>query len=708
MTSREAPTPERRSALRSVADGQLLKVALDSLSQGFAVFDAERRLSAWNDRFFELLDLPAALRRRGVTLEALFHAMAERGDFGPGDAEEAVRRELERLRAPGDRPRLHLTPGGRAVERLLSPMPDSGLVITLTDVTERREAEARLIESEERYALAAAGANDGLWDWNLSTNRLYTSKRWKEMLGLAEDEIGDEPREWLERIHPDDSERVTALLEAHLSGATPHFESEHRLLRSDGAELWVLARGLAVRDGLGRAARIAGSLTDITQRRQAEERALHDALHDPLTGLPNRALFLDRVAQALARARRSGSGRFAVLCLDLDRFKLVNDSLGHRRGDEMLIAVAERLVDAAGNGQTIARPGGDEFAILVDDAAGPVEARAFAERLLADLGRSLHIDGRELTVTGSVGVALYDPGYDRADDMMRDAELAMYRAKSLGKARAELFHPSLHGHAVNQLTLENDLRQAIERDELQLFFQPVVSLKTGRIAGFESLVRWRHPKRGLLGPGEFVSLAEETGLIGQIGAWVLDEACRRMRDWQARLPADPPLTISVNLSIRQFNQIDLVTEIVETLARSGWRGGRLKLELTETALMQNAARATHILAQLKAADIEVSLDDFGTGYSSLSYLHALPFDTLKIDKSFISGMVHDRSKLEIVRAILLLAHNLEMDVVAEGVETAEQLAQLRALDCEYAQGFLFAPPLEVEAAEQMLVEKRKW
>ncbi len=590
----------------------------------------------------------------------------------------------------------------------MSPMADGGFVVTLIDATARRRAELRLIESEERYALASAGANDGLWDWNLTTQRLYISPRWKQMLAKSEEEIGEAPSEWLDRVHADDIERLSALLESHLAGSTPHFECEHRIRRGPDDYLWVLARGLAVRDGLGRATRIAGSLTDVTDRKYQEAQALHDALHDPLTQLSNRALFQDRVSQSLARAKRVGKGRFAVLCLDLDRFKLVNDSLGHRQGDELLAGVGRRLVEIAGSGETVARLGGDEFAILIDEVAGPVEARALAERLLADLGKPIAVDGRSLVVTGSVGLALYDEIYERPEDMMRDAELAMYRAKSLGKARAELFHPSLHSHAVHLLTLENDLRHAIARNEMQLFFQPIIFLKTGRIAGFEALVRWRHPRRGLLGPGEFITLAEETGLIGQIGAWVLEEACRRMRGWQKRYPSDPQLTVSVNLSIRQFNQIDLVTEIVETLARSGWRGGRLKLELTESALMQNATRAAHILNQLKAADIDVSLDDFGTGYSSLSYLHALPFDTLKIDKSFIAGMGLERSKLEIVRAILLLAHNLKMDVVAEGVETVEQLAQLRALDCEYAQGYLFAPPLDAEAAETLLSENRKW
>jgi len=709
--------PASRPGPRAVGpDGPLLKAALDSLAQGVAVFDAARRLRAWNPRFFELYDLPASLRRRTARIEDLFRALAERGDFGPGEPADLAAREIEALVAAPGRVSAQLTADGHWLDRVLAAMPAGGFVLTLADATERRAAERGLRESEARYAHAAAGSYDGLWDWDLAANRIHLSPRWAEILGVGEEEIGDEPGEWLGRVAPEDRAQVTRDLEAHLLGEAPRFRSEHRLRRADGSYLWVVARGLAVRDADGRPLRLAGMLTDVSARKREEEEALVAALHDPMTGLPNRALFVERVDQALARARgdaaERGVGRFAVLCLDLDRFKLINDSLGHRYGDVLLRAVAARLAESAG-GHTaaqpiIARPGGDEFAVLIAGLSGPVEARAAAERILADLTRPLLVEGRALTVTGSIGVALDDGVYERADDMIRDAELAMYRAKSLGKARAELFHPSLHSNAVHLLTLENDLRRAIDQDELKLFFQPVVALATGRIAGFEALVRWQHPRRGLLAPGEFVTLAEETGLIDRIGAWVLETACARMRSWQRRFPATPPLTVSVNLSITQFNQIDLVGEIVETLARSGWRGGRLKLELTETALMQNAGRAAHILNQLKSAGIDVSLDDFGTGYSSLSYLHALPFDTLKIDKSFVAGMVEEGARLEIVRAILLLAHNLKMEVVAEGVETQEQLIQLRALGCEYGQGYLFAPALDAEAAEALLEENRKW
>jgi EAL domain-containing protein (putative c-di-GMP-specific phosphodiesterase class I) len=320
----------------------------------------------------------------------------------------------------------------------------------------------------------------------------------------------------------------------------------------------------------------------------------------------------------------------------------------------------------------------------------------------------LELGGQDLVVTGSIGIAHSAHGYERAEDMMRDAELAMYRAKSLGKARAELFHPTLHHHAVQQMALETDMRSAVERGQFGIYYQPIVALDSGRIRGFEALIRWQHPERGMLSPGEFIPLAEETGLIVKIGTWALAEACARMRDWQNRFRAEIPLMVSVNLSIRQFNQIDLVGEIVDTLARSGWRAENLKLELTETALMHNSKRTAIILGQLRNQGIKLSLDDFGTGYSSLSYLHTFPIDTLKIDRSFIADMGRDRGKLEIVRSIVLLAHNLRMDVVAEGVETAEQLAQLRALNCEYAQGYFFARPLTQEQAEAMLAEEKRW
>ncbi len=597
-----------------------------------------------------------------------------------------------------------MTPSGRILEVTATPLPAGGITLVVSDVT----AAAQLKASEERYALAARGANDGLWDWDLMTEKIFFSARWKQILGYGEADIGDQPSEWIDRIHSEDIERVTAQLDSHLVGRVPHFESEHRLRHMDDSYLWVLVRGLAVRDSEGRAHRIAGSLSNITQRKRAEEQAIHEALHDALTKLPNRALLVDRVAQAIARSRRHGGTGFALLCLDLDRFKVVNDSLGHRVGDELLNAISQRLQSSVGLSDTVARLGGDEFAVLLEEATSPEEARRAAETLLVNLSAPVNIDARDIVTTGSIGIAHSLEEYERAEDMLRDAELAMYRAKSLGKARAELFDPSLHTHAIKLLTLDTDLRRAIERQELVLHYQPIVSLETGRVGGFEALLRWQHPERGLLSPAEFVPVAEETGLIVELGAWVLSEACARMHEWQQRFPSDPPLSVSVNLSIRQFNQIDLVGDVVETLSRSGWRAEHLKLELTETALMQNTKRAREILNQLKALDIRLSLDDFGTGYSSLSYLHTFPIDTLKIDQSFVANMVHDRGNLEIVRSIVLLAHNLDMDVVAEGVETPEQVAQLRALDCEFAQGFLFARPLDQAQAEALLALRQRW
>jgi diguanylate cyclase (GGDEF)-like protein/PAS domain S-box-containing protein len=686
----------------------VLRATLDGIAQGVAAFDRDRRLQAWNARFLAMLELPPDSGAVGQSLAEVLRPGAERGDLGPGDPEELLARLMQRLQMPLGVANLYFTPSGRAIEQSTGPLPDNGFVLTLTDVTDRRSAEARLIESEERYALAARGANDGLWDWDLLSNRIYLSPRWKRILGADEDDIGEESGEWLSRIHPDDRDLVTTQLENHLAGRVPHFETEHRLKHADGSYVWVVARGLAVRDSMNRAYRIAGSMTDITLRKRTEAEALHDALHDRLTALPNRALFLDRLAQAMARSSRQGLPSYAVLCLDLDRFKLINDSMGHRRGDELLLAVARRLQGGLVPGTTIARLGGDEFAVLLEGAPGLVEVRALAESLLSHLTEPLELGGQDLVVTGSIGIAHSAHGYERAEDMMRDAELAMYRAKSLGKARAELFHPTLHHHAVQQMALETDMRSAVERGQFGIYYQPIVALDSGRIRGFEALIRWQHPERGMLSPGEFIPLAEETGLIVKIGTWALAEACARMRDWQNRFRAEIPLMVSVNLSIRQFNQIDLVGEIVDTLARSGWRAENLKLELTETALMHNSKRTAIILGQLRNQGIKLSLDDFGTGYSSLSYLHTFPIDTLKIDRSFIADMGRDRGKLEIVRSIVLLAHNLRMDVVAEGVETAEQLAQLRALNCEYAQGYFFARPLTQEQAEAMLAEEKRW
>jgi diguanylate cyclase (GGDEF)-like protein/PAS domain S-box-containing protein len=563
----------------------------------------------------------------------------------------------------------------------------------------RQAAEEALRKSEERYALAARGANDGLWDWDLAGGAVYFSPRWKAMLGYEEHELGDRLEEWLGRVNQQDLPGLNARLLAHLEAQNEHFESEYRIAHKDGGEHWMLSRGLAVRDATGKPVRMVGSQTDITQRKLAEQQLLHDALHDALTGLPNRASFLDRLALLLARVKRRPQFRFAVLFLDLDRFKLVNDSLGHHVGDQLLVAVARRL-ESGQPADTVARLGGDEFALLLDDIDGVADATHAAERIHDAFITPFRFDGHEVFASCSIGIALSESGYERPDDIVRDADTAMYRAKAAGRGRHELFDKAMHARALTQLKLETDLRRSVAAGEFALVYQPVVSIRDGSVVGVEALARWRHPERGIVMPAEFIATAEDTGLIGSLGRWSLSEALQQMRAWQ-RLPR-PLAYLNVNLSPRQLAEGDVVADVRAALRASGVESRRLGLEITETALMEGGDEARKRLLALKQLGVRLLLDDFGTGYSSLSYLHRLPIDVLKIDASFVSQLEKDAQKAELVRTIVLIGRNLDKTVVAEGVETAAQAERLKALDCDYGQGYFWSPPVEAQAVPALL------
>jgi diguanylate cyclase (GGDEF)-like protein/PAS domain S-box-containing protein len=567
-----------------------------------------------------------------------------------------------------------------------------------------KRAQEGLKESEERYALAAQGANDGLWDWNLVTNEIYFSPRWKAMIGYLDDELAGNPEEWFERIHHADQERTKEELSAHKNGMTPHFESVHRVRHKDGTFRWMLSRGLAIRDRQGKPLRMAGSQTDITEGK----------VSDPLTGLPNRLLFLDRLDRLMKHAMRHKDRSFAVLFLDLDAFKMINDSLGHLIGDQLLLGVSKRLEKClrvsdtvARLGQdtfTLARMGGDEFTVLLDDLKEPGDAERAAERVMEGLSAPFELEGKEVFTSASIGIALWNSAYTDAEDIMRDADTAMYRAKSLGKARYEVFNADMRASVMARLELETDLRRAIDRGEFRNFYQPIVSLETGEITGFEALMRWEHPKRGLLGPKEFIAVAEDTGLIRELGWWSLREACWKISQWKAHLSPGRDLVVSVNLSIKQFMQPNLVENIGALLQELKLSPQCLKLEITESTVMEDPSTAIQMLQHMKALGIRLAIDDFGTGYSSLSYLHRFPLDTLKIDRSFISGAACGENGMEIARTIMPLAKNLRLDVVAEGVETAEQVQELKRLDCKFAQGYFFSKPLSSDEAEAMLSE----
>ncbi|HET7040777.1 MAG TPA: EAL domain-containing protein, partial [Gemmatimonadales bacterium] len=588
-----------------------------------------------------------------------------------------------------------------SLNSLLDDPAIDGVIITCRDITARKRTEAALRESEERYALAAEGANDGLWDWDLRANEVFYGQRWKAMLGHADAEIGRTPEEWLGRVHPDDVEQLKVDLDLHLNGRTTHLQNEHRIRARDGSWLWVLARGVAVRDAEGRATRFAGSISDIQERKASQEKLLHDAFHDPLTNLPNRALFMDRLDHALRRVRRRADLRAAVLFLDLDRFKLVNDSLGHLLGDELLREIARRLEEVSRDGDTVGRLGGDEFVLLLEEIRSVEETEQVAERVQHALAAPFRLGDTEVYTSASIGIAV-SSGEDHAEDLLRDADTAMYSAKGAGKARHQLFQEGMRQDVASQLQLETDLRRALERQELVLFYQPIVALATNRVVGFEALARWRHPERGFLGPDNFIPLAEESGLIHAVGKWVLEEACRTLRRFHERRPDHGPIAMSVNLSARQFQRPELVQEVAAALRTVPVPAGSLRLEITETTIMAQAEQNIRVLRGLKELGVQVQVDDFGTGYSSLSYLQRFRLDALKIDRSFIGALGAPGENPEIVRTIITLGKTLGMAVIAEGIETPRQQQLLLQLGCDYGQGWRFSQPLDADGAEALL------
>jgi diguanylate cyclase (GGDEF)-like protein/PAS domain S-box-containing protein len=571
------------------------------------------------------------------------------------------------------------------------------------DITARKISEKALKESEERYALAAKGANDGLWDWDMKTSEMHYSSRWKSMLGFEENEIGNSPEEWLGRIHGDDLDRVKSEINAHTEGTSSHFQSEHRLLHKDGSYRWMLSRGIAVYDDQGSASRMAGSQTDITEGKRIAEQLLHDAFYDALTGLPNRALFMDRLGHAVKRGTRPGNQRFALVFLDLDRFKLINDSLGHQAGDRVLIETAERVSQFIRPGDTFARLGGDEFVILIEDLESGNNADFVADRIRQALLAPFILDDREVFVTASIGISISSGEYKLPEDMLRDADIAMYRAKTVQRGSHVLFDPSMQKDTIEFLELQNDLRRALERKEFRLSYQPIVDLETGAIVCLEALIRWDHPTRGLVPPASFIPFAEETGLIIPIGEWVLDTACRQIKSWRER---GVQVVVAVNLSACQLRDRNFAQTVAEVLERTGVEPDSLELEITESMVIGDWGNTEVSLAKIRALGVRLCLDDFGTGYSSLSYLHRIPVSKLKIDRSFLgkvdSGVEHG----DIVRTIVDLAKRLEIEVVAEGIETEAQMVHLKNMHCQLGQGYLFARPLDAESVEALIMRGR--
>jgi diguanylate cyclase (GGDEF)-like protein/PAS domain S-box-containing protein len=571
-----------------------------------------------------------------------------------------------------------------------------------SEINGRRRIEDALRESEERYALAVRGSKDGLWDWDLRQNRLVYSPRWKAMLGFSEEEIRPHPDEWFRRVHPEDLINLQLGVNNHLSNKAPYLESEYRIRHKDGGYRWMLCRGQAVWDDNGKASRIAGSQTEITDRKAAEARLIHYAYYDELTGLPNRALFLDRLTMAISRAGRNPTFKYAVLFLDLDHFKDVNDTLGHLVGDQLLIEVGKLLQKRMRAVDTVARLGGDEFVILLEEIKVSDAATEVATWILKALADPFQMKGHEIYISASIGVVLSETGYDQPDEILRDADIAMYHAKSQGKSRFEVFDPTLRYRILERHELIADLRRAIEHDELRVFYQVISSLKSGEVNGVEALVRWEHPVRGLMLPMDFIPLAEETGLIIAIDRWVLRQACNQLRRWQAEFATLDHLTISVNMSSRQMVQSDLVDFVASVLAETRTPASNLNLEVTENVIVENREITIEVSNRLRALGVQIHIDDFGIGYSSLGYISHLPVNALKIDRSFIHNMNEDDHEMSIVHTILTLSSKLGVDAIAEGVETEKHLVKLAELGCDFAQGFYLSPPLPADALHSLL------
>ena len=554
----------------------------------------------------------------------------------------------------------------------------------------------------QRFLIASGGIGDGIWDLDLATETIHLSDRWKEMLGYRKDEIEDALEGWLSRVHPDDLTRLRSIIDASIAGEVSVIEQRYRIKVKDGDYRWMLTRGEVVKNEDGKAIRVVGRQIDVDGEDESREAVRTSGLQDSLTRLPNRTVLVDRIRHAFARAERDPEQSFAVLFFDLDRFKNVNDSLGHLTGDKLLRAIAQRVEKACRPGDTVARFGGDEFVILVEDIKDVRGATVAAERIQEEFQVPFDLDGVEVFATISIGIALWNPEYERPEDMLRDSDTAMYRAKAMGRNSFSVFDDEMHRQVVATLHLENDLRRALAREEFRVYYQPIIGVADGRITGFEALVRWQHPERGLLLPGKFIMVAEEMGAIIQLDRWVADQACKQLRIWHQKFRAHSQATMSVNLSTTQLMRPDVVAGIDLILRNSGLYGQSLKLEVTESVLMENAQYASAVLEQLRSLNIAISIDDFGTGYSSLAYLRRFEIDTLKIDYSFISRMMEDEDSFEIVKTIITMAKNLAKDIVAEGVETRSQLDALVDLGIDMIQGFFVAPALPAEVAESVL------
>lgn len=564
-----------------------------------------------------------------------------------------------------------------------------------------------LQSSQELFQLTMQGVNDGLWEWDVVADKFFLSPRVLEITGYLKNEITPNRESLLIFFHPEDRPTLRAYFRAYLDGQSPTLMCEFRLLHKDGSYHWYLIRGAAVRDDQGKPIRMAGSVTDITFRKQFEEELRHGALHDSLTGLPNQVLAMDRLQHILNATSRNKVPGYAVMMIDVDRFKLVNDSLGHSVGDIILQEVARRLRTCLRPGDTVARMSGDEFIVVVEDIHDSLDVIQVANRILNEFKLPFYSETNRVFLTASIGIAVGMTVEYTRDEILRDADIALLRAKTLGKARFEIFDPDLQEQAVKHIDLQRGLNEALEKHQFILLYQPIYSLKDHSLAGFEALLRWQHPQRGLIEPDDFIGLAEETGLIIQIGEWVIGESTRCLGEWMRRYNLSEDAVMAVNISGKHFSRKDLVEHIKSALEGSGISGCNLSLEMTESALVDQPEAAAVILQQIRSLGVNLAVDDFGTGYSSLSYLELFPINYIKIDRGFIQNLGSENLNTKIVNSIITLTHQLGAGTVAEGVETAEQEKALRSLNCDLAQGYLYDHPLTEEDVLKLLRKPAK-
>jgi len=695
-------TLEEEVATRQAAEEALQRekafsdAAIASLPGAFYMFSQSGRMLRWNKSFTDASgyeDNEVAERKpvdfvieedQPLVMKAIAKVFSERRE---------VTIEARFRHKSGDVVPYVFT--GRAIDIAGEPV----LIGVGRDISDRKRAEQQLFQAKERLDLALASSRLAMWDWDLVTNTVYFNEGWSDLLGAPPREAIHRGTEVLDWNHPEDREIFTTALAAAVKGEEQYFTAEYRTQDSAGQWIWIHSRGTVTqRDTDGKAMRMTGTSENITHRKQAEEKAEFLATRDPLTGLPNRMLLNDRLEQGIASAARTGK-KLAFMFIDLDRFKFINDSLGHHVGDELLKQVASRLAACVRASDTVARLGGDEFAVILVDLKDENGAKQVAENMVAGLAAPVFSGNLQLNTSGSVGIGIYpNDGRDSAT-LMKNADAAMYHAKERGRNNFQFFSSEMNTRVIERLSVENYLRRATRQNELELYYQPRIDFESGELVAVEALLRWRHPNRGLLMPDKFIPVAEESGLIVEIGKWVLEEATGQVREWQRAGLAD--LRVSVNLSVGQIRDADAFLEVVdEALTKSGLNPRFLELELTETVLMQNIKEKTALLNRLGEQGIGLSIDDFGTGYSSLYYLKTLPVDSVKIDGSFVRDIVDDPNDEAIIRAIVAMSHSMQLRVVAEAVETDAQFTALKSLGCDEYQGYLASEPLPVDVFEE--------